>query len=152
MQDTTPLGLTPYLTVHDAAAAIDFYAAAFGATEIARHTVPDSGKIMHARLEVFGSLLMLADDFPEYMNGRSRTPEAIGGCPITLSLQVEDAEQAWSRALAAGATMTMPLKVQFWGDLYGQLRDPFGYTWSIGQTVAAIDEEKMQRAMAGDFE
>ena len=152
MEDRTPLGLTPYLTVRDAAAAVDFYTAAFGATEVARHTVPDSGKIMHARLEVFGSLLMLADDFPEYMNGRSRTPEAIGGCPIILSLQVVDAEQAWARALAAGAVVVMPLKVQFWGDLYGQLRDPFGYTWSIGQAVAAPDEAEMRRAMAANLQ
>ncbi len=131
---STPLGLSAHITVHDAASAIAFYAEAFGAHELGRHKAPNSEKLMYARIELFGSILSLNDDFPEFTNGQSRTPSAFGGCPAVLHLEVVDAEAVWSKALAAGAEVAMPLRDQFWGALYGQLRDPFGYTWSIGQT------------------
>ncbi len=134
---TTPMGLMPHITVHDAAAAIDFYTRAFGACEISRNYLADSTRIMHAALEIMGCRLLLNDDFPEFAGGRSRTPEAVGGCPVVLHLQVTGVDAVWNQALAAGATVSFPLKDQFWGDRYGQLLDPFGYTWSLGETVAA---------------
>lgn len=146
------IGMTPYLTLPDAAAAIDFYAAAFGAKELVRHTAPDGGRIMHARLEIFGSTLMLSDDFPEFCGGRSRTPAAYGGCPIVLSLQVEDADAIWAKATAAGAEVVMPLQDQFWGDRYGQLRDPYGYTWSVGQRIAEPSAADLEEGAARSWE
>ena len=131
MPPITPIGVTPYLVLSDAAAAIAFYQRAFGAQEQHRFHAEGTTKILHARLEIFGSLVLLSDDFPEYAGGRSRTPEALGGCPITLHLQVEDADAIWAEALANGAEVVMPLREQFWGDYYGQVRDPFGYTWSL---------------------
>jgi len=146
-----PIGLTPYLTVSDAAAAADFYKSAFGATEIARHAAPGSKKLMHVRLELFGSLLMFADDFPEMMGGKPRTPEALGGTPITLHLQVPDADAVWETAVAAGATITMPLADQFWGDRYGQLLDPFGHQWSIGQSLKQLTDAEVEAAAKETF-
>ena len=122
-------GVTAHLTIRDnrAAEAIDFYRRAFGA-ESAREPVMDEGgkRIMHAHLLVNGGHLMLNDDFPEY--GGAATPPG----SVTLHLQVADADGAWNRAIEAGATEKMPLADQFWGDRYGQLTDPFGFTWSIG--------------------
>jgi PhnB protein len=129
------MGLTPYLTVNDAKAAIEFYRKAFGAKEITRHAAPNSGKLMHVHLDIAGSALMFSDDFPEFMEGKSRTPQAFGGTPVTLHLQVGNGQETWDRAVAAGGVATMPFKEQFWGDLYGQFVDPFGHQWSIGQTV-----------------
>jgi PhnB protein len=146
-----PIGLTPYLVVSDAAAAADFYKSAFGATEIARHADPNSKKLMHVRLDLFGSLLMFADDFPEMMGGKSRTPEALGGTPITLHLQVADADAVWATAVAAGAKITMPLADQFWGDRYGQLLDPFGHQWSIGQSLHQLTNEEVEAAAKETF-
>lgn len=143
-----PVGLTPHITVNNAKAAIDFYAKAFGAKEIARHLAPNSEKIMHAALEIFGGRLFLNDDFPEFCGGKSRTPQAFGGTPVTLHLQVEDAQKVWDKAVAAGATVGMPLKNQFWGDKYGQLLDPFGHSWSIGQTVSHPSAEEIEEAAA----
>jgi PhnB protein len=143
-----PVGLIPHLTVSNAKEAIDFYVKAFGATETARHLAPKSEKVMHAALEVFGSRLFINDDFPEFCGGKSRTPEAYGGTPITLHLQVEDAQKVWDQAVAAGARVTMPLKDQFWGDKYGQLSDPFGLQWSIGQTVSQPSAEEIEEAAA----
>ena len=87
------MGLTPYLTVSDAKAAIEFYQKALGATEIARHGAPGTEKLMHVRMDINGSVFFFADDFPEFHGGKSNTPLALGGTPITLHLQVEDGRQ-----------------------------------------------------------
>ena len=142
--EQTKLGLIPYLTVSDAAAAIDFYKAAFGAQELTRHAAPGGNKLMHATLIVHGSTLMLADDFPEYSNGQGRTPEALGGSPVILALEVKDADATWEKAVAAGATVRFPLQDQFWGERYGQLTDPFGHIWSVGQELRQVSKEEAE--------
>ncbi len=125
-------GLSPHLVVNDASAAIDFYKAAFGATELTRHHTPDGKRIMHASLSINGGMLMLNDEFPEYSGGKRFAPDALGGSPVTLHLQVNDADLVFNQALAAGATVRFALQDQFWGDRYGQLTDPFGHIWSVG--------------------
>jgi PhnB protein len=136
----------PYLVVSNAAAAIDFYKNAFGAVELARHPAPGTNKIMHAALVINGGNIMLSDDFSSQHGGKSQTPEALGGSPVTFNLQVDDANAAWDRALAEGATVAMPLADQFWGDRYGQLTDPFGHKWSICQSVRTLSPEEMEEA------
>ena len=123
-------GVMPHLTIRggNAAEAIDFYARAFGASESGRHMAEDGKRIMHAHLTVNGGALMLNDDFPEMGGGRETGAPA--GC--TLHLQVDDADAWWDRAIDAGAIVRFPLGDQFWGDRYGQVDDPFGFTWSIG--------------------
>lgn len=110
-----------------AAEAIDFYKAAFGAEELARHAADDGKRLLHAHLRVNGGDVLLNDDFPEYRGGDPAVP---GG--VTLHLGVEDADAAWQRALDAGASVRFALADQFWGDRYGQVADPFGHVWSIG--------------------
>ena len=127
-------GVTAHLTIRSgkAAEAIDFYKRAFGAEEgHPPHMADDGRRIMHVHLLINGGHLMLNDDFPEY--GGAATPPG----SLTLFLQVQDADSVWDRALEAGATETMPLADQFWGDRYGQVTDPFGFTWSIGAPLSA---------------
>jgi PhnB protein len=133
--ENSVMGITPYLVVSDAKAAIEFYTKALDGKEIARNAAPNGDKLMHAHVNIHGSPLMFSDDFPEFMGGRSRTPQALGGTPVTIHLQVENAQQVWDKAVAAGVTVTMPLKEQFWGDIYGKFIDPFGHEWSIGQST-----------------
>jgi PhnB protein len=142
----------PHIVVSNAAAAIDFYKKAFGATEIARHIAPDSNKIMHAHLVINGGHLMLNDDFSETMGQKPQTPEALGGTPVTLHLQVSNADSAWAQALAAGAQVVFPLMDQFWGDRYGQLRDPFGHKWAIAQTVAKPTVDELEKGAKASFD
>ena len=149
--ETPVMGLTPYLTVSDAIAAIEFYKNALGAKEVRSHMAPDGKRYMHVHMEVRGSALMFSDDFPEYNEGKSRTPQGFGGSPVVLHLQVEDGQQTWDRAIAAGATATMPFKEQFWGDLYGQFADPFGHQWSIGQTVKKPTEAEIEEGAKAAF-
>ena len=124
-------GVTAHLTIRDGKAsdAIDFYRSAFGAEEIGRHLADDGKRIMHAHLKLNGGALMLNDDFPEMREGTGDLAPP-SGC--TLHLQVDDADAWWDRAIEAGAIVRFPLGDQFWGDRYGQVDDPFGFTWSIG--------------------
>jgi len=145
-------GLMPHITVSDAAAAIDFYKKAFDAIEVACHLAPDGKRIMHARLDLFDSVLMLNDDFPEYCGGKSNTPQALTGSPVTLHLQVNDARKVWDSAVAAGANVMMPLQEQFWGDLYGVFTDPFGHRWSIGQRVKQLSDSEIQEGAKEAFQ
>jgi PhnB protein len=128
-------GVTPHITIRGgrAADAIEFYEIAFGAVELMRAMADDGQRIMHAHLDLNGGSLMLNDEFPEYQG-----PADTGSGPATgvvLHLQVDDADGCWERALTAGAEVKFPIADMFWGDRYGQVVDPFGFTWSIGSPV-----------------
>ena len=137
--------LSPHLVVDDANAAIDFYVKAFGAVEVGRIPGPD-GKLIHGAVQIDGATVMLADDFPEMSGGKSMTPKALGGTPVTIHLTVTDVETRFQQAVDAGATVVMPLEDQFWGDRYGIVRDPFGHQWSLGQPVREVSYEEIQKA------
>jgi len=136
----------PHLVVDDAAAAIDFYVKAFGAVDRGRVPGPD-GKLIHAAVDVNGSTVMLNDDFPEMSGGKSMTPKALGGTPVTIHLVVTDVDKKFQQAVDAGATVVMPVEDQFWGDRYGVLQDPFGHQWSMGQPVREVSMEEIQEAI-----
>jgi len=129
--DTASLpGVVPYLTITDGrgAQAVEFYGRAFGAQEVMRMPADDGKRLVHARLVINKAVVMLSDDFAQGANPMG-TAAPTG---VTIHLQVDDADAWFSRALAAGATVRMPIGDQFWGDRYGQLTDPFGHAWSIG--------------------
>ncbi|MDT5130834.1 MAG: PhnB protein, partial [Mycobacterium sp.] len=129
--------LSPHLIVGGAAAAIDFYVSAFNAVELGRVPGPD-GRLIHAAVQINGSTVLLNDDFPEMQDGKSMTPIALGGTPVTIHLTVVDVDVRFQQAIDAGATVVMALEDQFWGDRYGVLRDPFGHHWSMGQPVREV--------------
>jgi PhnB protein len=140
--------LTPYMTVRDAARAIEFYKQAFGAVEKGVMKGPD-GKIMHAELRIGDSLFMLADEFPQY---GSLSPLSTGGAGMGLHIYVEDVDSAFDRAVKAGAKTEMPVTDMFWGDRYGKLADPFGHKWSIAthkreRSMEEMDEEMKKMPM-----
>lgn len=126
-----PSGVTPHLTVQGGLAAIDFYRKAFGAEEVFRQMADDGERVMHAHLRLNNGSIMLCDDFPEYRGG---TPLAAPAGAV-LHLAVTDADAVWNAAMKAGAEPVFPLEDQFWGERYGQIKDPFGHTWSIGAPV-----------------
>jgi uncharacterized glyoxalase superfamily protein PhnB len=136
--------ITPYMTVRDAARAIEFYKQAFGATEKGVMKGPD-GKIMHAELRIGDSMFMLGDEMPEW---GSLSPLSTGGTGMGLHIYLEDVDTAFDRAVKAGATVEMPVADMFWGDRYGKLADPFGHKWSIGTHKADLTMEEMEKGMA----
>lgn len=136
--------LTAHLVCRGAAAAIDFYARAFGAVELARLPAPD-GRLMHALLRIGDSPLMLVDEFPE--QGCSG-PQALAGSPVTLHLYVPDVDATVATAVAAGARLTLPVSDMFWGDRYGRLEDPFGHQWSIAPHQQDLTPEQIAAAFS----
>jgi len=134
--------LTPHLTVRDAGKALEFYQNALGAEVLNVARMPD-GKVLHAMLRIGDSMLMLNDEFPE-MGGLS--PLSTGGAGVTIHIYLENVDDAFNRAVNAGAKIKMPLMDQFWGDRYGVVTDPFGHSWSLATHVKDMSPEEMQRA------
>jgi PhnB protein len=132
---------TPYLIVDDAARALEFYRKAFGANERMRFAAP-GGKIGHAEITIGDSAIMLAD---EHLEMGYRGPRAIGGSPVSIHLYVENVDEVFPRALAAGGTVLQPVKDQFYGDRSGTLRDPFGHVWNIATHKEDLSPEEMHR-------
>ena len=134
--------LTPHITVRDADKALEFYKNALGGEVLNVARMPD-GKVIHAALRIGDSMLMLNDEFPE-MGGLS--PLSTGGAGVTIHIYTENVDEAFNRAVAAGAKVAMPLMDQFWGDRYGIVSDPFGHKWSIATHIKDMSFEEMQRA------
>lgn len=134
--------MSPYITVKDAARAIDFYVAAFGAKEVFRLKDSASGNIGHAEILINGSLLMLSEENPAWGN---KSPQALGGTPVTLCLMVENTDAAVARASAAGATVEMPPADMFYGFRSAAVRDPFGHRWMIQHEIEKVPYDEMQK-------
>jgi uncharacterized glyoxalase superfamily protein PhnB len=132
------------MIVRDAARAIEFYKQAFGAVERGGVMKGPDGKVMHAELRIGDSIVMLADEFPQY---GSMSPLSSGGSGMALHIYVEDVDSAFDRATQAGATVEMPLTDMFWGDRYGKLADPFGHKWSIATHKRDMSSEEMDKEM-----
>jgi uncharacterized glyoxalase superfamily protein PhnB len=138
----------PYLRVHSAGEAIEFYGRAFGAKELYRLTEP-SGRIGHAEIKIGPATLMLSDEFPE---AGIPGPRTLGGTTFSLHLHVEDVDAVFEQALKAGATVVRPLKDQFYGERSGTVRDPFGHEWLLGGHLEDVSTEEMQRRYTALFE
>ena len=137
-QDATPL-----LRVGDAAAAIDFYTRAFGAREVMRFAA--GGRIPHAELLIGSTLIVLADEAPDY---GYPSAERLGGSPVAMQLLVDDADEALARAVAAGARLVSPVEDQFYGDRSGRVADPFGFTWTIAARKEELTLDEMHQRLA----
>lgn len=126
-------GVLPYLAIDGCEAAVAFYEKAFGAILHGQLVKAPNGKVMNATLEINGGIMMLMDAVPG-----AETPEIQPACNqgLTLQLITRDGDFWWNRAVAAGCTVTQPLKLEFWGDRYGRLQDPFGMAWAINEPGA----------------
>lgn len=131
--------VTPYLSVEDADAAIAYYTKALGAKERVRMNTPD-GRVGHAELEIGDSLVMLADPFPQ---ASTKPPSELGGTTSSVFLYVKDVDAVVQQAAAAGATVTMEVADQFWGDRMGSFTDPYGHSWSVATHVEDVAPEEI---------
>jgi PhnB protein len=139
--------ISAHIVVRDAARASGWYADVFGAREENRLPVPD-GRLMQVALRIGDSAVMLADEFPEM---EVLSPLSIGGTATVLHYACNDANAVWQRALAGGAEVRQPLQEAFWGELYGQITDPFGHRWGIAQRIREVPREELERAVAEAF-
>jgi PhnB protein len=136
--------VTPYLSVRGGAQAMEFYKRAFGATERYRMPGPDGRTIGHAEIVIGNSIVMLADEFPEFGN---HSPQTLKGTPVSLLLYVEDVDSAFRRAVEAGATVKQAVENKFYGERAGCVVDPFGHQWTLMTHVEDVPPEEMTRRL-----
>jgi len=139
--------VTPYLSIKNAAQALEFYQEAFGAIERYRLMVPD-GRVGHAEIALNDCIVMLSDEFPEY---GGKAPETLGGSPVSIHLYVEDVDAFFKRAVGAGASVRKAVMDQFYGDRSGQLEDPFGHLWWVATHKEDVAPEEMQKRVQAMF-
>jgi PhnB protein len=132
-------GTLPYLTINNAAAALDFYQNAFGAEVILRLDMPTGG-VMHAEIRIGAAVIMLSEQNDDW---GTKSPDMLGGSPVTLTIFVPDVDMFIERAVTAGATLKMPVADQFWGDRSGCLLDPYGHSWMFSTHIEDVSEAEM---------
>ncbi len=135
--------LTAHLVCANALEAIEFYKRAFGAKGEQVMLTPD-GKMMHGMIRIGDSALMLMEENKQW---GALGPGMLGGSPVTIHLYVNNCDETFKTALAAGAIAKMPPADMFWGDRYGVLTDPFGHSWSIATHIRDVSPEEMQAAI-----
>lgn len=135
--------VTPLLIIKGAAAAIDFYKKAFGATELFR--MDHEGKVGHAEIKIGDSPVMLADEYPELGYVSSQT---LGGTPVSIMIYVEDVDAVFNLAITEGAVERKAVQDQFYGDRSGTLTDPFGHVWTVATHKEDISPEEMGKRAA----
>jgi uncharacterized glyoxalase superfamily protein PhnB len=140
--------MTPHLVIRGAAEAIEFYKKAFGAEELVRMPGIGGKGVMHAELKIGNSMMMICEEMPQM---GAKSPQAIGGSPVTVHLYVEDVDAAYDRAIKAGASASMAVADMPWGDRYGKLTDPFGHQWSVATHKQDLTPEEIAKAIDAAF-
>ncbi len=140
--------VTPYLCVHDAAAALAFYRDAFGANEPGSRILDDQGRVGHAEFWLGETRCYLSDEHPEI---DVRAPNSIGGSAVSFTLEVADVDRTFEQAMAAGATCLAQPEDQFYGARVGQVLDPFGFRWSLSTTQVTLSDDELAKRVEGQF-
>lgn len=124
----------PYLSCRGAQVALDWYAKVFKATELIR-LADESGKVMHAEIQIGDASVMLADEFPQmgYVS-----PLSLNGSTVSIYVRVENVDEVFAAALENGGTEVMPVTDHFDGDRRGTLKDPFGHIWLVATRIEDI--------------
>ena len=134
----------PHLIVSNGLAAMEFYKTVFGGSEGDKMMAPDGTRLMHGEVVLDGHKLFVSDEFSESEGGTCKSPQTLGGTDVRITLQVDDANLIFERAVAAGARVNMPLQDMFWGARYGKFVDPFGHEWGINQQLQELTPEETQ--------
>ena len=141
--------VTPRLVVADGAAAIAFYAKAFGAQPIGERFTGPGGELIHAEIRIGNSVVMITEDA---VDGPVSSPQRLDGkVTCVMALYWEDVDAAWERPVAAGAEVIYPLEDQFYGERGGRVRDPFGQQWMMSQHIEDVPADEMARRAAAFF-
>ncbi len=142
--------VTPALTVQNGARMIEFYKEAFGAEERYRMPASDGKGIAHAELKIGDSVFMIGEEMPGEECGGA--PLTLGGTPVGFYIYVKDVDDAFDRAVSAGATIKHRVENMFWGDRTGTVTDPSGHVWTLASHVEDISPEELERRGREAFE
>lgn len=137
--------ITPYISVHDGVAALDWYAAAFGATETMRYT-GDDGRIGHAELVIKGARIYLSDAYPEIGVVAATSYD---GSSCALHIEVDDVDAMYASAVEQGATGQRAPEDQTHGSRSATIMDPYGHRWMLNQQIASPTIADIDAATVG---
>ncbi len=158
MSDVSPIpqgfhAVTPYLVIKNAGAAMDFYQKAFGAEELHRFDMPGGDLVAHGLLKIGDSFLAVGDEFPPEWGCPPDvfSPTTGKGTTITLQIYSADVDALYRQALEAGCETVMEPMDAFWGDRYGQVRDPYGHHWALAMRIRDMSGEEIAAAAAQEF-
>jgi PhnB protein len=140
--------VTPILVFKNACKAIEFYKRSFGAEELFLMPGPDGKGVMHAEVRIGNSIIMLGEENPQES---CKSAETMGGSPVSLYIYVENADEAFRTAQAAGAEAQMPVEDMFWGDRAGTVQDPFGYKWTLATHIKDLTPQEFQEGVKAFF-
>ncbi|HSP61964.1 MAG TPA: VOC family protein [Pyrinomonadaceae bacterium] len=140
----------PHLIVSDGVAALEFYKNTFGAEVGDNMMAPDGKRLLHGEIVLDGHKCFVSDEFSTSEGGVCKMPGTLGGTSVRITLQTDNADAVFERAVAGGARVIMPLQDMFWGARYGQIIDPFGHAWGINQQLKEQSPIETQ-AKANEF-
>ncbi len=140
--------VTPMILFKDARKAMDFYKRAFGAQERLAMPGPDGKGVMHAEVLIGASIVMMGEENPQQP---CKSAETVGASPVSFYIYLENVDEAFATAVAAGAHSLMPVQKMFWGDRVGTVLDPFGYTWMLATHVKDLTPQEMQEGAQAAF-
>src|SRR5665648_126124 len=143
--------LAPHLVVSGGLAAIKFYEDAFDADTQFLMMAEDGKRVMHAALEINDSIIYLCDDFRADSKPAAKQPAVPDGAVVMIHLQLKKPKHVdviMQQAAAHGAEIAMPAEDAFWGDRYGQIRDPFGHMWTFGAALKYKDAMQAEMVKA----
>ena len=143
--------VTPHMIIKNAGEAMDFYVKAFGAVEISRFPMPGTGLLAHGLLQIGDSFVMVADEMPPEFCADALSPTTAKGTTFALHIYTEDVDALYQRALDAGCETVFEPMDAFWGDRYGQVRDPYGHHWGIATHIKDMTPEEMTAAAVAEF-
>lgn len=132
--------ITPMLAIKEASAAIEWYKKVFNAEEVMR-LADANGVVAHAQLKINGSLIMIAEEHPDY----NRSPDTLNGTSVILNLHVPDVDAVVDKAKQEGAVEIFPVKDQFYGDRSGRIQDPYGHMWIVSTRIKEVSPQEMQK-------
>ncbi len=141
--------VTPMLMFRAARKAIDFYKQAFGATERYAMPGPDGKGVMHAELLIGDSIIMMGEENP---SEPCKSAETMEGSPVSFYIYLENVDEAFRKALEAGAVTKMPVQDMFWGDRVGTVQDPFGYSWSLATHTEDLTPREIEEGAQAWFD
>jgi len=140
--------VTPMFVFKDARKAIEFYKRAFGAQERFAMPGPDGKGVMHAEVRIGTSIIMMGEENPQQP---CKSAETIGGSPVSFYIYLENVDEAFRKALEAGAEARMPVEDMFWGDRVGTVQDPFGYNWTLATHIKDLTPQEIQEGAQAAF-
>lgn len=133
--------VTPSMVIHNADAAMAFYAEVFGAEVLSRVYADDGITVLNAEMKIGNSLIIVSDEMPLF---GIYSPLSYGGTSMSQHLYLPNVDDVWRAAVDAGCGVLVGLADMPYGERFGKLIDPFGHVWSMSKRIAKVAPQEIK--------